>query len=348
MPPWMRQGLATYRRVAAALGSNDSLHDGGGRLFETHPTYAFKSLLGVRDGEERVTCDPDRRLLPKRPRMRGGHGQRVQLLALLASHFGISIDPHLDRLKNDIDDTDALLAAFTGLLRSKGLTRSIGNPSEGTISIVSLDHDKPLRDAIAGLSPLAPESRGSRPQAMHDGATVTGGEPAAHSSEGYALALGPSGPGGMSPEQTLASLFGPWSIDGRGYFPTTFHPGLLGGKERVVDDAQPMGVLLLIRDEAPSAHWKLVAQLNVVGRSDSSYVQRSDLFGDRDPWPAEIDSHVQWLEFDDVRALGVSAEDAIETWRDSRKGWDAGLPEGQGGPRTRFRWREGAGPSRLP
>lgn len=229
MPPWMRQGLATYRSVATALGASDSLHDGSGRLFETHPTYAFKSLLGVRDAEGRITCDPDRRLLPKRPRRKGGHAQRVQLLVRLASHFGISIEPHFDRLKSNIDDVDALLAAFMGLLRWKGLTRSVGNPSEGTISIACLDHDDPLRVAcqgsIAGAAQSATEAGRAQSQPG-----VMGSEQAADGSEGYALALGPSGPGGMSPQQTLASLFGPWSIDGRGYFPTTFHPGLWGAK----------------------------------------------------------------------------------------------------------------------
>jgi hypothetical protein len=137
-PGWMRTGMALFEALAA-VGHQVDL-GGGGTVIEVHPTFGFRSLLGIQKDDWRVLCDPDCLLRPKQRPGSLGHRQRLFLLESLLQRWGIELSPHRSVLTRSIDWTDAVLAAALGLLREDGQTVPIGDPEavEGAIVVANL------------------------------------------------------------------------------------------------------------------------------------------------------------------------------------------------------------------
>ena len=156
LPPWMAAGMRCHAAVSAALGEPSVNLTGSGKVFEVHPTYGFRSLLGVHDDADRVRCDPDALLHPKAPRGSTGHVQRVEILRLLLESFGVTWTPVLsEKLLSRIDWTDAAMSAVLAALRTRSATRAVGNATEGTIVIANPAEMGgfacSIRDAVSGL-----------------------------------------------------------------------------------------------------------------------------------------------------------------------------------------------------
>ena len=108
LPPWMGMGMRCHSTLSAAMGETVPDLAGTGKAFEVHPTYGFRSLLGVANEVDRVRCDPEGLLRPKAPRGSIGHVQRVGILRLLLEGFGVVWTPTLSkRLLSRLDWTDA-------------------------------------------------------------------------------------------------------------------------------------------------------------------------------------------------------------------------------------------------
>ena len=115
LPRWMAMGMHCHSRVGDAMSAPALDLAGTGKVFEVHPTYGFRSLLGVVDDGERVRCDPERLLRPKAPRGSIGHIQRVGILRLLLEDLGVVWTPTLsEKLLSSLDWTDAAISAVLG------------------------------------------------------------------------------------------------------------------------------------------------------------------------------------------------------------------------------------------
>jgi hypothetical protein len=139
--PWMRTGMdlfAAFEELGFELDTG-----AGGSLFEIHPTYGFRSLVGIERHGLRVRC---KKLAPKRPAGSLGHRQRLGLLAALLRRWRVRLDP---RAATSLDWTDAILGAALAALRAEGGTLSVDAPShdEGAIVLAAF----PLAGAEAVL-----------------------------------------------------------------------------------------------------------------------------------------------------------------------------------------------------
>jgi hypothetical protein len=137
-PGWMRNGMALFEAFAANGYPIDLGR--GGTVFEVHPTFGFRSLLGFRSESWRFFCDPRRLLRPKQPARSVGHRQRLLLVETLLQQWGFDLSPHRPWIASSLDWTDALLAAALGLLRADGQTVAVGDPEgvEGAIVVANL------------------------------------------------------------------------------------------------------------------------------------------------------------------------------------------------------------------
>jgi len=152
--PWMRTGMDLF---AAFEERGFDLDTGaGGSLFEIHPTYGFRSLVGIeRRGLRVVWC---RRLAPKRPAGSLGHLQRLGLLAALLRRWRVRLDC---RAATSLDWTDAILGAALAALRAEGGTLSVDAPGDAEGAIVLAAFPLPgaeavLRAVARGAGPAGP------------------------------------------------------------------------------------------------------------------------------------------------------------------------------------------------
>ena len=128
---WMASGMELFSTLSSTLGMKVDLGSGEGELIETHPTYAFKALIGhttaTRDPLARIKCDPQSRLRPKRTL--AGHGQRIQLLEAALQEIGVKVSDAVRQKWNIIDWVDttvcALVAAWRQLYRNQA--RPVGD-----------------------------------------------------------------------------------------------------------------------------------------------------------------------------------------------------------------------------
>jgi hypothetical protein len=143
--PWMRTGMKLFAAFAQQGFEIDT--GAGGSLFEVHPTYGFRSLLGIEQDGLRVRC---KRLAPKRRVGSLGHEQRLGLLAALLRRWRVRLDP---RAATSLDWTDAILGAALAALRAEGRTLSVDAPgeNEGAVVLAAL----PLARAEAVLQRAA-------------------------------------------------------------------------------------------------------------------------------------------------------------------------------------------------
>lgn len=187
---WMASGMDLFATVAAGLNMRVDLGGGGGELLETHPTYAFKALVGhsatLAGNVERIKCDPGNRLRPKkRP---AGHRQRIQLLEVALQDFGVKLTDEFRRKWLRIDWVDstvcALIAAWRELYPNEVV--AVGDAREGSIYL------RFPQTSFTITLPEGPESCSPRSRARTD-------DPA----NACILRLGQNGPAGMDEADTV-------------------------------------------------------------------------------------------------------------------------------------------------
>jgi hypothetical protein len=287
---------------------------GSGRVFEVHPTYGFRSLLGVREDVDRVRCDPDALLSPKAPRASIGHLQRVKILQLLLGSFGVTWTPALSaKLLSRIDWTDAAIGAALAILRVRSATQSVGDATEGTIVIANPRElgalANKIRDVVSGLRasgrPAARPSTRSRITADHSDCAL--------------LRLGAAGLGILTQHDTLEALCGQQS-EGEIVFPV----GVMAIGRQWIERATTTGFWLLV------AYGRLKLALRVVeiiGSGRTELTPKEVVLGaNRDPWPG-VERSEYWLRCDQL----LDNLDLPVTVVNTRQGgaWTAGVPQNQ-------------------
>lgn len=212
-PAWMRTGMELFGALEKAGYPADV--GAGGSAFEIHPTYGFRSLVGVETEGLRVRTDPDGLLRPKLPTGSTGHAQRLALLRLLCDGYAVRVDA---RAISSIDWMDAMFGAALGMLRERGGTVAVGAPDalEGAITIPA----RPLGDARDAVSHLVCPGKqtGCAVATTKGPSTVARGEPRGVERRrrgrpspmidgaGMVLRLGEAGIGVLTQERTLETL----------------------------------------------------------------------------------------------------------------------------------------------
>ncbi|MEW4529078.1 DUF429 domain-containing protein [Maioricimonas sp. JC845] len=135
---WMQSSFELFRELSQEFDWPIGKETGKGRLIETHPTYAFKALLGCElrcvEGIQRLRLDPKGVLRRKRSDI--GKYQRLELLRQLASESGIGVDDATEnRWRERIDWVDASICALMSYWHRSGRAdlRAPGDPGEGAI-----------------------------------------------------------------------------------------------------------------------------------------------------------------------------------------------------------------------
>ena len=193
---WMRNSMDLYHSLSEKRHCQIDLGSGEGELMETHPTYAFKSLLGYRkdrqEGEvQQLLVDPQALLRPKRPRKEGGHDQRRELLKLAFQQLDIPVTAQMEEYwEASIDHVDATLCALMALWRDTGTMQlePIGDPEEGSIYITNPEKKFKIKSV-----PSVPAKRKS----------VRKLDPMTDQANAVILRLGENGPGGASQAETI-------------------------------------------------------------------------------------------------------------------------------------------------
>jgi predicted RNase H-like nuclease len=135
---WMQSSFNLFDRLSASGRWTLDRGERTGQLIETHPTYAFKALLGcnqsVVDGINRYKLDPAHRL--RRKHSSAGHSQRIELLMGLCHEMSLVPDElTLAKWRSRIDWADAAICAFVSYWHQKRDPElfSPGDTSEGAI-----------------------------------------------------------------------------------------------------------------------------------------------------------------------------------------------------------------------
>jgi hypothetical protein len=314
LPPWMAAGMRCHAAVSAALGERNVDLSGSGKVFEVHPTYGFRSLLGTRRNADGVTCDPDSLLHPKAPRGSTGHVQRVEILRLLLESFGVAWAAAVSaRLLSRIDWTDAAIGAALAVLRDRGATQGVGDATEGTIVVANpaelgaLAHKVPSVVLGLHLSARSPARPNTRSRSTEDDADCA------------LLRLGAAGLGILTQNDTLEALRGQQS-EGEIVFPV----GVIAVGARWIQRAATKGFWLLVA----YGHIKLalhVVEISGKGRSEPT-LKKVVLGVNRDPWPG-IEQSEYWLRCDE---LIDDLELPLTVVSTRRRGcWMPGVPRNQ-------------------
>jgi hypothetical protein len=315
LPAWMAMGMSCHSTIGAAMGQPIVDLGGTGIVFEVHPTYGFRSLLGVENEAKRVRCDPEGLLRPKAPRGSVGHVQRVEILRLLFERFGLTWTTALsEKLMSRLDWTDAAMCAALAVLRIQGATQGIGDVTEGTIVIADPsqlgDLVPRIREVMAGLA--------ARTRPSHRAPRVRRNTSSDENSCAV-LRLGAAGLGVLSEERTLSALRGQES-EGQIVFPV----GVKAIGSQWIERAATKGFWLLI------AYGRLklalrVAQIIGVGRRELT-PKEMVLGANRDPWPS-VEQSEYWLRCDEL----LDDLDLPATTVSTRRGdtWVPGMPRNQ-------------------
>jgi hypothetical protein len=135
---WMQSAFDLFQLLSAEFEWGINRGGGDGQLIETHPTYAFKALLGCNRHEvygiQRHRLDPQSAL--RRKHSREGRQQRIELLTALCGEIGLEIgDNLLHKWNQRIDWVDAAICAFMSYWQQSGHAQleSPGDPFEGAI-----------------------------------------------------------------------------------------------------------------------------------------------------------------------------------------------------------------------
>jgi hypothetical protein len=310
LPPWMETGLVAHEKSAALLNEGVPHPDGQGRVFEVHPTYGFKSLLGLRVSPGRVIVDPSKLLVSKR--MARGREQRLAVLVALAERLSLNIDAILPECRNSIDIADASMAAMLSVLRQCRLTRAVGDPTEGVIIVADVPEDDVLRmQNAAGTASAPPTPRAPRRRQW------------SCSGNGALLRLGEHGPGGRTPEDSRREIEAQLEAEGHVVLPLS-KPAVGDWGER----ARLEGFSLVV-----AVRGVPVSELHVVDICPA----KEESVSDRDCWRGAAEA--RWLIVaDGGRRLDGTLAELLQTSTKDR--WVDGLPDPPGQNAWRcFRWR---------
>ncbi len=163
---WMQSAFDLFQLLSTEFDWSINRGGGNGQLIETHPTYAFKALLGCNrnevDGIQRLRLDPQSALRSKHSWE--GRQQRIELLTTLCNELGLEIcDSLLQKWNQRIDWVDAAVCAFMSYWQQSGHAQleSPGDPLEGAIylrlpgtPLTVTAHDARRRDAGGGPTRL--------------------------------------------------------------------------------------------------------------------------------------------------------------------------------------------------
>jgi hypothetical protein len=314
LPPWMAAGMRCHAAISVALGEAKIDLAGAGTVFEVHPTYGFRSLLGVHEDADRVRCDPEALLRPKAPRGSTGHVQRVEILRLLLGSFGVAWAPSLsEKLLSRIDWTDAAMGAALAVLRARGASQGVGDATEGTIVIANPAQLGGLACSIRDVVSRRRESR--RPAARPSTRSRSLGEDA----NCALLRLGAAGLGVLTQNDTLEALRGQQS-EGEIVFPV----GVVAIGRQWIQQAAKTGLWLLV------AYGRLKLALHVIeiiGKGRTALTPKEIVLGDnRDPWPG-VEKSEYWLRCDQLLDDLDLPLTVLSTRHEGS--WTAGVPHNQ-------------------
>lgn len=135
---WMASGMNLFEAIADQQSWRIDLGTGHGELLETHPTYAFKALLGhtkrMDEGIERFELDAGKLLRSKHSNE--GHSQRIELLKQALAPLGVIVGNEIEkRWASLIDWVDATICALMAIWRADHRAKPIGDASEGSIYV---------------------------------------------------------------------------------------------------------------------------------------------------------------------------------------------------------------------
>lgn len=195
---WMANSMDLFGLLRDSFNWTIDYGVGSGELLETHPTYAFKSLIGCESGNrygdiQQIVVDPKRLLGPKRPRNAGGHSQRIDLLTQCFAQLNFEIPKRTEsKWESSIDYVDATMCALVALWRDERLNNmlAVGDPIEGAIYIPQ--HEHPI--VVASLAPVE-----YAPKVVKPASSRSKIEPP----NAIIMSLGANGPGGLSQEETI-------------------------------------------------------------------------------------------------------------------------------------------------
>jgi hypothetical protein len=189
---WMASAMDLFDCLSRCMDCGIDLGDRVGQLIETHPTYAFKALIGNRTwlehGLTRYRPDPLGNLRPKSTR--AGRDQRISLLEQALARLNVPVTDEIrDCWKARVDWIDATICALMAAWRQlKGPeTIPVGDDCEGSIYLHFPE------DAYT-LPPVAIEA--ARPAVAREA-----GEP--DGANAVIFRLGGNGPGGMNQQDTV-------------------------------------------------------------------------------------------------------------------------------------------------
>jgi len=322
LPWWMTTGMHCHRYVAGQLGAPADL-TGTGVVFEVHPTYGFRSMLGVIDTPGRVSCDPERILRPKSPRGSTGHRQRIEMLRVLLGQLGAPWTEALHaQLLARLDWTDATISAVLSVLRARGETRGVGDPNEGTI-VVADPTKLRSREAVrlAASTILATRSAAPAPPKTKSDRKAARPSKANQDSAAYALLrLGSQGLGCLSREDTIDALRGQLSED-----QIVIPVGVRSIGSRWCARAEEGGFWLLVANRGVVA--LALHAIAIVGKGRGQSTPKEAVLNEsRDPWPG-VDASAYWLVCD---ALVDSLDERVTALQTRKAGsWSPGVPANQ-------------------
>lgn len=298
---WMANSMNLFGLLRDAFKWSIDFGDGKGELLETHPTYAFKSLLEFMNGDQhgdiqQIIVDPQRLLGPKRPRNAGGHDQRIELLIQCFAQLGFDIPQSVQQQwESSIDYVDATMCALIALWRDekRNSVLAVGDPKEGSIYIAQPTQTLTVTPVAAGVRPLA------RP-AKHTKARLNIAPPNA-----MIMRLGANGPGGLTQSETIAlaiTAFG----EGDSWLPVG-----TGHKSKLSENLEAAGNQLYLAFGETLRLRITTGQVNFQPGSEVAYP------GDFNPWP--VDTCAGWVEMLDVTPVAITAFETrqSEQWQPS-------------------------------
>lgn len=139
---WMNSSFGMFALLEKQFGWSINMGGGQGELIETHPTFAFKAILGckVTTENEITRYKPDPQSMLRKKHSQAGKAQRVELLERLCSNVGILLGKEIiEKWNTRIDWIDAAICALMSCWKNQNRPGLIapGDPNEGAIYLWS-------------------------------------------------------------------------------------------------------------------------------------------------------------------------------------------------------------------
>ena len=317
---WMGVAFALFAHLSQELGMAIDLGNGKGALLETHPTYAFKSLLGIREenacGLSLYRVDPEGLLRPKGETV--GREQRLWLLERELNRLDI---PFRRELFEQIDRLDAALCAviaFYHLHRPEELL-PVGHEEEGSIYLFRNRGGRApgfptgVTQTDFPQHPTSPTARAtSEKQVVSQRTAPSGRKQKKLKANAIIFRLGQNGPGGLTQQDTIDLVLA--GQENGIWLPV--HSAVMG--DRFGENLDTVGGHLYLCTEG-----KLWVHLVV-----DQWVQNAPYPGDeRNPWPIDEDQVILWWVHAQAGAIEACCipSEGYETRQ--RGEWRPGLPQ---------------------